>query len=623
MSKVKRSKRSARKSGGNKAKAKAVRANRNDAKKSIEIEEIVSVEVEQTAEKKGKRLKKSDKKKVDNLKGIKKGNSAQKPKRNIFERIYRILCYIGLKVQIKTYNPRRKFKKFRRFVRIRTAYALHKSVVQPFRRFKAYVGSETREIVRELKAIPAALRSAEKHRIRKFGSLLAGTNRNHREFFSGVRNITLPIICLIIFACVAVNISTTTYALEVSCNGKVLGYISDESVYNDAVLLLRQRVLSSSEDYQSSLTPSYSMVQVSQGLQMDSETLCELLLSDSEDVESAYGLYIDGELCAATKSYGDIQFIMQTFLEKYSTGAEDEVVSFVGKTEIVSGLFSTDMIVSSEDFAETISTQRTTTQLYTVVEGDTAQSIANAHDMEYDRLMELNEGLTDEPEAGSTIILEKVLPVLSVQTVRVETVTETIEYSTVTVQDSSKYKGYSECTTEGKNGKRSVTRQVTEINGVQTDVEELYSEIIEEAVDEVYTVGTKVKTGVGTGTFTWPLPGVKTISSSYGYRWGKLHKGVDISTSGVYGRTVVAADSGTVTAVINSSTGYGLHILISHGNGYVTCYAHLSAVSVSVGDKVVKGESIGKVGNSGSSTGPHLHFEIRKNGTAVNPMSYF
>ena len=562
-------------------------------------------------------------------KKIDKSGKKSNPKNNdvkkysFFQRIYRILCYIGTKIQFKTYNVRRRIKKFFRPVGQKISAFRRACIAEPLSR----ACSEFGQICRELRNMPADIRaksddSGISENMRLTAGMLREHRKSHRNFFVSVCNVLLPLICIGVLVSVAVSLSSSTYALEVSYNGKVLGYISDESVYNSAVQMLRQRIPDSSEEYKSTLTPTYSMAAVGQNMQMDSEQLCEAILADSENVESAYGLYIDGELCAAVKSYGDIQFIMQTFLDKYKTGAKGETVSFVGETEVVSGLFDTDKIVSSEDFAETISTERTETQIYTVKDGDTAQSIANVYDMTYSRLMELNENLNDTPAAGSSVLVEKVLPVLAVQTVRTETVTETIKYTKKTVKDNTQYVGYSKCTTKGQNGKRRIVQQVTEVNGVQVSREVLSSEVIVKPVNAVYTVGTKKASKVGSGSFTWPVPGVRTISSPYGYRWGRLHAGVDISTTGVYGRTVVAADSGTVT-VKNSPSGYGLHIIISHGNGYSTCYAHLSAVNVSTGQTVAKGQAIGKVGNSGSSTGPHLHFEIRVNNSPKNPMNYF
>lgn len=121
------------------------------------------------------------------------------------------------------------------------------------------------------------------------------------------------------------------------------------------------------------------------------------------------------------------------------------------------------------------------------------------------------------------------------------------------------------------------------------------------------------------GGFKWPTPGYGTITSPYGMRWGKLHKGIDIGAP--TGATIVASNQGkVVTSAYQSS--YGNYVIINHGGGYMTVYAHMSKRLASVGQYVAKGQTIGKVGSTGHSTGPHLHFEIRVNGTAVNPRKY-
>ncbi|MFB4472838.1 M23 family metallopeptidase, partial [Oceanobacillus caeni] len=134
----------------------------------------------------------------------------------------------------------------------------------------------------------------------------------------------------------------------------------------------------------------------------------------------------------------------------------------------------------------------------------------------------------------------------------------------------------------------------------------------------------------GNGTFSWPTSG--TISSTYGHRWGKLHRGIDFAVS--VGTPVKAAAPGVV---IQTNTehgpgmnGYGNVILIAHsinGETYTTLYAHLSSMAVSSGDVVSAGQVIGNSGNTGHSTGPHLHFEIHKGGwngdaNAKDPMNY-
>lgn len=118
----------------------------------------------------------------------------------------------------------------------------------------------------------------------------------------------------------------------------------------------------------------------------------------------------------------------------------------------------------------------------------------------------------------------------------------------------------------------------------------------------------------GTGVLGWPTTGI--ITQSY---WN-LHRAIDIAWQ--RGTAVIAADSGFVIEVGNSPGGYGIYVVIDHGNGLQTWYAHLDAVYVSKGQSVSKGQKLGPMGNTGKSTGPHLHFEVRKNGVQMNPLNY-
>lgn len=131
----------------------------------------------------------------------------------------------------------------------------------------------------------------------------------------------------------------------------------------------------------------------------------------------------------------------------------------------------------------------------------------------------------------------------------------------------------------------------------------------------------------------WPVPTVRAISSYYGKRWGKLHKGLDIANGPipVYGQNIVAAGSGTVIYANYTSEwggGYGYYCMVDHGRNakgvqIVTLYAHCSKMYARVGQKVVGGKTVlGQAGSSGNVTGPHLHFEVRENGTPVDPLKY-
>ncbi|MCL2013380.1 MAG: peptidoglycan DD-metalloendopeptidase family protein [Oscillospiraceae bacterium] len=129
------------------------------------------------------------------------------------------------------------------------------------------------------------------------------------------------------------------------------------------------------------------------------------------------------------------------------------------------------------------------------------------------------------------------------------------------------------------------------------------------------------------GEFIWPVPGFASISSYFGEpRGSNRHWGMDIagrnsSGQSIHGKSIIAANSGTVISVASSGV-YGRYIMVDHGGGKVTLYAHCSSIAASVGQSVAKGQVIAYVGNTGFSTGSHLHFEIRINGAAVNPLNH-
>ena len=135
--------------------------------------------------------------------------------------------------------------------------------------------------------------------------------------------------------------------------------------------------------------------------------------------------------------------------------------------------------------------------------------------------------------------------------------------------------------------------------------------------------------------FTWPVPGFYHISYGVGWRWGAYHAGIDIYSSNIRGAKICAAADGTVIRVENycphdygkngscgCGGGYGRYCIIDHGNGWWTLYGHSEGITVSVGQQVKQGDVLGTVGSTGYSTGPHLHFEVRHNGVALNPSDY-
>lgn len=126
--------------------------------------------------------------------------------------------------------------------------------------------------------------------------------------------------------------------------------------------------------------------------------------------------------------------------------------------------------------------------------------------------------------------------------------------------------------------------------------------------------------------FIWPAPDCKEVTSKFGYRWHpilnceRFHAGLDIGSQA--GDVVIAAYSGII-AEAQYSESYGNYVLINHGNGYSTIYAHMSSIAVEAGQPVSQGDTIGYVGSTGWSTAPHLHFEIRYSDVRTDPATYF
>jgi hypothetical protein len=123
-----------------------------------------------------------------------------------------------------------------------------------------------------------------------------------------------------------------------------------------------------------------------------------------------------------------------------------------------------------------------------------------------------------------------------------------------------------------------------------------------------------------TGKFLWPVPASTQISSHFGKRWGKQHEGMDIKAK--RGKEILAAEDGFVSYAGNKIKGYGKMIVITHAGGYKTLYAHAQKLLVINGQKIYRGQKIALIGSTGRSTGPHLHFEIRKGERPLNPISF-
>ena len=163
---------------------------------------------------------------------------------------------------------------------------------------------------------------------------------------------------------------------------------------------------------------------------------------------------------------------------------------------------------------------------------------------------------------------------------------------------------------------------------LQDDGPEMSSDTDEDSDDEGSDVFTSSSTSSDV-SMIWPCPTVLNMTDGYGYRTvneeggaSDFHKGIDITKPGCEGEKIVAAASGTVITASDTGNGYGIHVVIDHGGKLATLYAHMSDCSVSVGDHVEQGQTIGYIGSTGYAYGNHCHFEVRVNGEHTNPLNY-
>lgn len=192
-----------------------------------------------------------------------------------------------------------------------------------------------------------------------------------------------------------------------------------------------------------------------------------------------------------------------------------------------------------------------------------------------------------------------------------------IEPNIKVISTSTLYLGESK-KQQGTPGEKQVVKKVTYTNGKITKTDVLEEKILTPQKDTVILNGSKNPIGLGVAFLTRPTAR-GAITSPYGSRWGGTHHGMDIGASS--GDPIGAALDGTVK-YIGYSNIYGNMVILNHGGGIETVYGHASVILTKVGKKVNKGDIIAKVGSTGRSTGPHLHFELRYNGVAINPSAY-
>ncbi len=330
--------------------------------------------------------------------------------------------------------------------------------------------------------------------------------------------------------------------------------------------------------------------------------------------EAGYDSFLTTVFDEVTPTVDELDF------EDYDLGLQS--IDFGDKIEIVEGYMPQEEITDLDSAISEVTKDKEKNQIYEVQAGDTLGTIAEAYGLSLQELIDMNDAIENE---YSTIRTEDELvvtvpePELSVVYTKLEYYEEDYEAEIQYVDNDSWYTTESKVIQEPSAGHRKVIAVTTYENDSQESKDIEKEEITYPAVPKIIERGTIVPP-----TYIKPISGGR-ISSGFGRRTAPtkgastFHKGVDWSTP--VGTAVMASSAGTVTRA-GWGSGYGYVIYIKHSDGRETRYGHLSKILVKVGQTVSQGEKIALSGNTGVSTGPHLHFEILINGTQVNPLNY-
>ncbi len=410
-------------------------------------------------------------------------------------------------------------------------------------------------------------------------------------------------------------------------DGEVIGYVSQVEEVRKALALLAESEASRvGAQVVPKNPPSFVRRRPPQGAMLVTpETMAGVLSEKMEFLAAGYVICVDGQDVVALPSEEDARLVLSSLREQYvqsiSRKSQVTVEEVLTKEniEIKEKTVSTRMFRSREDALRILVRGTDKTVTHIVQRGECLWTIAQANHMTVEDLRKANPQVKgDLIYEGDSLSLVVPDPYVTFQSREKVVFAVGIPYATEVSYDESLWPWQERVLVEGKNGQKLISQEVIRENGKEVSRRTVDERILSYPVTRKVVRGSKQVPPMGSGQMVWPVKG--RVTSYFGWRWGSFHSGIDIAAPA--GTPVLAADNGMVS-YRGWNGGYGRLVLIDHGNGTVTAYAHLSGYAVSVGDRVEKGQVIGYVGSSGNSTGPHLHFEVRVNGVAKNPLDYY
>ncbi len=482
------------------------------------------------------------------------------------------------------------------------------------------------------------------------GHKSAATMDNSFKFFIGIcralAKIAKPICIVLLAVLLAFTIKEkvrSNIALDVYVDGEYIGRVENSDMLTNAKKQLEKSIstpLGTNYRFNEDITFNFVHGEKHDYLS-ESELFSALYSKASESIRPAYGLYIDDVLVVASENKVALEEAVAEINKFYENSskmyADDISVKYSNSISIIPQDFPTDMLCDELEMREVLGLapkevpDEPTNYIYSVYYKSVGTKLAEI------RKNTLKQNLTGiahsaaNPDENDLLVPDtltssaQVGVTLDYIIVKREKVEEEYPFETEYIETDALLEGTQRIDTFGKNGTRIATYEISYKNDEEISRELVEETVTKQAKNKIIYVGTRIPSAeemktVATGKFELPCSGY--VSSSYGMRkvrkFGtrEFHNAWDIP--GVYGTSIAASDSGIVTSV-GYTSGYGIHIIVDHENGYETIYAHLSKALVKRGERISQGQIIGRMGATGRVTGVHLHFEVRKDGVAIDP----
>lgn len=379
--------------------------------------------------------------------------------------------------------------------------------------------------------------------------------------------LTALLVCAILSLSITASAVGVTFGVNVELDGKTIATVKDSGVFEDGKEIAVDTV--HGEGAESTIAkPKYSLTLTVTDNLANKESVADAIIENTADIVKCTAVVVNGEVLTCTTAEG-LEVLLNDRLTAFDIeGAENSAV-FVDDVKLETGYYLKSEI----------------------------DDIATASD---------------------------VIDSLSVKTTSNIVTNISIPYSTRTIKTDTQVTGYYNVTTAGKNGVKTKTQSVVSIDGEWISMSDPVYEVVSNPVNAVVTIGTapaKLNVSGSNETSSGLICPIKRGNFKVSSYWGdgRNHKAIDLAAN--KGTAIYAAAAGTVVSA-GWDGNYGYSVLIDHGNGLKTRYAHASALYVKTGAVVGQGDVVAAVGSTGYSTGNHLHFEVIINGTRVNPAPY-